>query len=67
MGTKKSQKSVFVIKYIRNSLILIVYRIAWKCNEFNEAMCKKLVWNVVQNTQKTSQIFVVISIKMYYT
>ena len=67
LGMKRTQMSLYIIKYVRNSLILIVYRISWKCNEFNEEMCKKIVGNVVQNTQSYLQIFVVISGKMLYS
>ena len=59
--------SLYIIKYVRNSLVLIVYRITWKCNEFNEEMCKKIVGNVVQIIQSYLQIFVVFSGKMMYT
>ena len=55
--------SFFVMKYVRKSLFLIVYRIPWKRNEFNEEMCKKIVGNVVQNIQRRLQIFVVIFVK----
>ena len=63
MGTKMAKMSFFVMKYVRKSLFLIVYRIPWKHNEFNEEMCKKIVWNVVQNIQRRLQIFVVIFVK----
>ena len=64
METKMAKMSFFVMKYVRKSLFLIVYRIPWKGNEFNEEMCKKIVGIVVQNTQSKLQIFVVISVKM---
>ena len=64
MERKRAKMSLFFIKYVQNLLILIVYRIPWKGNEFNEEMCKKIVGIVVQNTQSKLQIFVVISVKM---
>ena len=66
MAMKRGQMSLSIIKYVRNSLILIVYRISWKCNEFNEEMCKKIVGNVVQVIQSFLQIFVVFGVEMYY-
>lgn len=53
-------------KNVQKPMISIVNRIARKRVEFNEEKCKKTVENVVQVTQRTGEVFVVISVGMYY-